>query len=246
MIFTLCFLHPPNKTAYGVWNSKTKMIQLIHSDFDKLFLSDGRFQACHAAATSQWKRTFINNLKIGSLIDCKDLYYHIPTYYSARVQNIVDANDVDDWNNNNNENIIEVRKRARNKMGNSVTETPNSYKKYAYIHYRGWRHGYDEWIGLCETRLCDCQDECNNKTHEYAKPFTQCMFERLDKAAPMIYSKKHSKLMIIGKSHGVICSKYISTGWISQYCHNKQSQSTSIRMRDKDNENIGIWVFDRR
>eukprot|EP01084_Bolivina_argentea_P299590 516424_1 len=74
---------------------------------------------------------------------------------------------------------------CRDKYGKWYLSTIVQHKKYhltqkleeIYVHYIGWDNKYDEWIGIQNDILCECNGKCEHLNHRIAKAKTQSVSE---------------------------------------------------------------------
>ena len=202
---------------------------------------------------SKWKINFLNSLKTGSKIDCKDITQNTPYYCSVIVQ-LVHKDKRHEWNKKCPLVPIKFhRLRYRHKM--DTEDIYDNYEKFALIHYIGWREKHDEWIGLNKDEICDCKHKCDNISHQFGLPVTQSSFRIKKKGRRIIYSQKHKKLMVIGRDFGLSCYTHVNHEWYdylntfdlngnqSYYNYNCQkalnrSHSTTTQTIDMDLNNM--------
>lgn len=246
-IFFVTALNYDQLLQVYVFDIYRKIFRLIDDNIEGSYLNTLKFDLynsnsnCKTKSTSKSKISkckFVNDLQAGMIIDCKDSNTWqggIRDYYHARIEEIINGKDRKNWNKNNPFDQVNVC--SKNQYRSNVKCKRD---KYAKIHYQGWSDNYDEWIGISKDEMCDCEYKCKDDKHQFTMVSTQSLFRLEKKGQQAIYSKKHKKLMIIGRDYGLLYYKYINYEWHDYYNKFDLNGNQSYYKCNKNIKNINI------
>ena len=176
------------------------------SNYNEVCNSDSNINHDHV---SMKKQRFVNNLRLESVVDGRDKHKE---YYRATIEQIVDSQDRDEWDETHYDEQDKLKINVA--LGDDID---NNASIYAYLSYTGWSSRFNEWICMNEKRLCDCRYKCDNDEHQFAMPLTQSSFRIRKKGKTCVYSKRHEKIIIVGRDEGLVCYKHVSCHWHGYY-----------------------------
>ena len=88
--------------------------------------------------------------------------------------------------------------------------------RFAYAHFNRLT-SYNTWMFLDRHKICDCKNKCTNDKHQFSIPLTQSSFRMMNKSTAVIYSKRYSKFVIVGRDKGLLCYKNVNYNWCDYY-----------------------------
>ena len=191
------------------YNLKSKKFTVIDNNFEQKYLDKLDFSLL-VPKTKDKKQAFINNLKIGSEIDVRKY----TDYYHATIQNIVEAKDTNKLNAKHNNTRND---KVRINLGVPCDHVEKHCAKFGYFHFNGFSSQQDKWVVLDIHKICDCKNKCRINKHQCSMPLTQSSFRINHKSTTVIYSKRYSKFIIVGRDKGLLCYKNVNYNWCGYY-----------------------------